>query len=210
MQPAMETGDAAWSKQALRAVIQARRRAQPGWLRAWRSRAIAAAARRLSAWKAARLVLLYAPVRGEVDPGALARAAWREGRGVAYPRVAGPGRLVFHRVRSQAELVAGAFGVPEPRADAATAVDPRNAGFIAVPGVAFSLAGDRLGWGGGFYDALLAARRGAPGVAVGLAFAFQVHAAIPVEARDEAVAAVVTERGVRLVTAAAPRPASPR
>jgi len=204
MQPRMDTP---WTKQALRAVLLDRRRAQPRWLAAWRSRAIAATVRQLSAWKAARLVLLYAPVRGEVDPGALAAAARREGKAVAYPRVAGPGAMVFHRVRARAELVAGAFGIPEPRADAATVVPAADAGFIAVPGVGFSLSGDRLGYGGGFYDALLEGPRA--GVAVGLAFGFQVVPELPVEAGDVAVAAVATERGVR-ITGGAPRPAFPR
>ncbi len=194
MQAGMEPD---WTKQAVRAVMLDRRRAQSRLARAWRSRAIARRVRDLSAWRAARVVFLYAPIRGEVDPASLARDAWARGLTVAYPRVAGPGWLAFHRVGVPAALAPGVMGIPEPRADEATLIPVAAADVILVPGVAFSLSGDRLGWGGGYYDALLAARPGAA-IAVGLAYAFQIVSGLPREAHDRRVDALVTERGLAL------------
>jgi len=66
-----------------------------------------------------------------------------------------------------------------------------------VPLLAFDRAGYRLGYGGGFYDRTLAGLRAAgPVVAVGFAYAAQEVAAVPREATDARLDAVVTERGV--------------
>jgi len=187
------------SKTALRAAILARRAAGSRWRTARHSRAVASRVRRLSAWRRARLILAYAAMRGEVDPGPLVRRALAEGRVVALPRVIGPphGRgagLAFHRVDSRTRLERSAFGIPEPPDDPSTRVDPADADLVLVPGVGFSPSGDRLGFGGGYYDGLLP---GTPAVAVGLAFEFQVIESLPREPWDAPVNAVVTERQVR-------------
>jgi 5-formyltetrahydrofolate cyclo-ligase len=182
------------AKRSLRLAIRGRRLAQWRWLAAWRSRAMCARLLRVSAFRRARLVLGYAPVRGECDPGPALAAARRAGAVTALPRVAGPRLLAFHAVDGAGGLPRGAFGIPEPPADERTRVDPRDAEVVLVPGCAFSLTGDRLGAGGGFYDALLRRREGA---AIGIGFELQVVAALPVEPHDIRLDALVTERRTR-------------
>lgn len=64
---------------------------------------------------------------------------------------------------------------------------------IFLPGLAFDLAGNRLGQGGGWYDRALAAL--APGVLrVGVCFDFQIVERIPHEAHDQRVEWIVTEQ----------------
>jgi 5-formyltetrahydrofolate cyclo-ligase len=94
----------------------------------------------------------------------------------------------------------GRFGIPEPADDDATRVDPGGADLVLVPGVAFAPGGGRVGYGGGYYDALLrgfAPHEDGP-VTVGIGFEFQVCPEVPREKWDAAVDAVVTECGVRL------------
>ena len=180
-------------KHAMRKKVAGRRIAQPLLLRRVRSLRVARRARKLSAVRRARVVLAYHPVRGEVDVRPLVRFLMRSGKAVAFPRVAGPGRLVFHRVRSlETGFVPGAFGIPEPAPSVVGEVAPEKADLILVPGVAFSLSGARIGYGGGYYDSLL---RSCPGpVAVGLAFEFQVLADLPRGPRDAFMDALVTEK----------------
>jgi 5-formyltetrahydrofolate cyclo-ligase len=65
-----------------------------------------------------------------------------------------------------------------------------------VPGVAFTAAGDRLGYGGGYYDRLLSRwPYPRPGL-VAAAFSIQIVPAIPVTACDVPVDWIVTEDGV--------------
>ena len=70
-------------------------------------------------------------------------------------------------------------------------------GVLIVPLLAFTARGERLGYGGGFYDRTIAALRGRGGVvAIGFAFAAQEVESLPLEPTDERLDLVVTEAGV--------------
>lgn len=91
-------------------------------------------------------------------------------------------------------MVKAGFGLSEPPADAPVIVPQ----VLLVPLVAFDASGNRLGFGGGFYDrTLLALRTAGPETrAIGIAFAFQEIDNVPHDATDQHLDAVVTERGV--------------
>ena len=80
-------------------------------------------------------------------------------------------------------MVPGTFGTMVPAEDVPLVPD-----VLIVPLVAFTDTGDRLGYGGGFYDRTLAALPGAD--AVGLAFAVQRVEALPLEPTDVRLRAV--------------------
>ncbi len=181
-------------KRAVREALLKRRAAQPFWLRRVKSWRMARRAQRLSAIRRARLIFAYFPVRGEVDTRSLITCCLQRGQAVALPRVAGR-KLVFHRIRSLATLSPGAYGIPEPPASSGGEVAMEQADAILVPGVAFSLLGLRLGYGSGYYDALLRSRRGA---ALGLAFEFQLLPDLPQSSKDVPLDALVTERRLLL------------
>ncbi len=65
---------------------------------------------------------------------------------------------------------------------------------IVLPGVAFDDNGIRLGYGLGCYDRALS--EGGRSVLVGLAYDFQVVAALPQEEHDVPVDFIVTERRI--------------
>jgi 5-formyltetrahydrofolate cyclo-ligase len=66
--------------------------------------------------------------------------------------------------------------------------------FILLPGVAFTREGARLGYGGGYYDKLLAHTPHQPALVAG-AFELQVVQEIPQEKTDRKVEWLVTEDG---------------
>ena len=72
--------------------------------------------------------------------------------------------------------------------------DPTGVDVVVVPGVAFTAAGDRLGQGGGWYDRFLA-RIGDDTVTIGVGFVEQIVEALPVEAHDRCLDAVLTDTG---------------
>lgn len=153
------------------------------------SRSLAAQRRLLSTreFAAAAVVALYSPVRNEVFTEEIFTVARSSGKTVAYPRVRGL-LLEFVEVTERQELVAGAFGILEP---GGTQVVPLAAlELIVVPGVAFDLAGHRLGYGKGYYDRYLHERKGQ---LVGLCFDFQLVEWLPAEAHDVRMNMVVTE-----------------
>lgn len=65
--------------------------------------------------------------------------------------------------------------------------------FILVPGVAFDLKGNRLGFGKGFFDRFLSITGG---VRIGLCYEFQLLDRLPVEKNDLAMDVIVTDKRV--------------
>jgi len=148
----------------------------------------------LAVAQGAQVVAVYAPTGSEADPGPFAMA-WRARGGMtAYPRVVRAGHLEFARVTAPGELEPRFRGIFEPGAGC-PAVPLAAVDIIVVPLLGFDLAGHRLGQGGGYYDRLLAApeRRA---LAVGFAFEQQLLAAVPTDAHDVRLDAIVTESGV--------------
>lgn len=152
---------------------------------------------------AAKIVALYAAMRGELATGSLAAALRARGVTVCYPCMAKPHRLLaFHGVADEAGLRPNRLGIAEPTEDMPV-VAPDSIDVIVVPGLAFDRQGGRLGWGGAYYDTTLAAAPHA--LRVGLAYGFQVVARVPTTATDQRVDILVTEASAH-VTGARPTP----
>jgi 5-formyltetrahydrofolate cyclo-ligase len=132
----------------------------------------------------------YMPMRTEIDP--LTAMAAHQGV-VGVPVIMGKAMpLRFREWSPGCRLVEGAFKamIPEEGAWVEPAV-------LIVPLLAFDARGYRLGYGGGFYDRTLEGLRArGPVLAVGFAFAAQEVAEVPIDATDQRLDAMVTEKGV--------------
>jgi 5-formyltetrahydrofolate cyclo-ligase len=124
---------------------------------------------------------------------ATARVALDAGKTLALPRVNAQTRMLeLHAIGDPAHDVApGYHGIPEPRSSLPR-VDAATVDWVLVPGVAFSPEGRRLGYGGGFYDRLMATLRPSTARIAG-AFDVQIAAHIPAASHDLAVERVITE-----------------
>ena len=72
------------------------------------------------------------------------------------------------------------MGIPEPVADTPVAED--TTALVLMPGLAFTKQGDRMGYGGGFYDRFLAEEPNHPTLA--LCYEFQIVDNLPTEEFD--------------------------
>jgi len=168
--------------------------------RAEYSRAITARLVDLKAYQRAQVVLGYMSFGAEFATMAWVRRALQDGKQVLLPKVNKSSRqLELYRVRDlQQDVAPGLWDIPEPLPQRCDKVDALGLiDFILLPGVAFARDGSRLGYGGGFYDKLLAldgicgAQRPA---LVAAAFALQIVAEIPQESTDIRVEWIVTEQ----------------
>lgn len=134
----------------------------------------------------------YMPMRTEISPLAAMRAHAATGA-VCVPVIQGKGMpLRFARWTPEGEMVAGDFGAQVP-----AVLEWLEPEVLIVPLVAFDRRGGRLGYGGGFYDRTLAGLRArGPVLAVGFAFAAQEAEELPLEATDQSLDLIVTEREV--------------
>jgi 5-formyltetrahydrofolate cyclo-ligase len=108
--------------------------------------------------------------------------------------VAGRGKPLIMRAYAFGQpLTNGVWGIREPKPDAPE-VDPD---ILIVPLAAFDRRGNRIGYGAGYYDMTIAKLRAMkPTVAIGIAYAAQEIAEIPVTPRDARLDLVLTEREI--------------
>jgi len=186
-------------KKDLRARAQARRDAMGDAAREAAGAAIARALENFAAFGAAKVVLAFMAMRGEVDllplMGRHAEKAWGIPRIVRSPEP----HIVFHNFDPQ-RLVMHAFGMFEP-SERLLQIEPGTVDLVLVPGLAFSPGGHRLGYGGGYYDRYLPTAERA--IRVGIAYRVQVVEDIPYHAADQKMHYLVTEDGIWTCAAAA-------
>ena len=145
--------------------------------------------RQQPAWRNATSILGFAPLFTEPDVMPLLEEAWRANKRVALPRYDTETSVYAAcTVGNHAEMSMGRFGVLEPM-EGCPVVPLNQLDFILVPGVAFDLAGRRLGRGKGFYDRLLAEVRGHK---CGVVFDAQLVAEVPEEPHDIRVDSILT------------------
>lgn len=143
-----------------------------------------------AAFAQAECVALYASVHNEVATDLVAGATLAAGKQLAYPRVESD-QLLFMRTTDPGSLAPGFFNVPEPVAG--DVLSPETIDVCVVPGVAFDLAGHRLGYGRGFYDRFLA-RCPERTHRVGFAYDFQLVETLPAQDHDQMLNVVITEK----------------
>lgn len=145
----------------------------------------------LPEFKAARTVLFFASFRSEVDTIPMIRRALGDGKRVILPRIKDRELELFEIRDIDRDVSPGSWGILEPCASAPIKLD--DVEVIIVPGAAFDARGNRLGYGAGYYDKLLAAFT-KPTIAV--AFDLQVVSKVPAESYDVPVKKIVTEKRV--------------
>lgn len=137
---------------------------------------------------AAQVVLLYWSMADEVQTHSFVER-WYRRKTLLLPCVQGDD-LVLRQYTGPECMVSGEqFGIGEPTGDEWT--DLEAVQLIAVPGVAFDPAGNRMGRGRGFYDRLLKSTPHA--VKIGLAYDFQMLDTIPTEPHDVRMDRVITD-----------------
>lgn len=134
----------------------------------------------------------YMPMRTEIDPLPAMGAAAAQGEVCVPVIVARATPLRFRAWTPDCPLVEGPFGARVPEGGAW--IEPR---VLIVPLVAFTRAGGRLGYGGGFYDRTLQGLRArGPVTAIGYAFAAQEDPDLPLDPLDQPLDLIVTEAEV--------------
>lgn len=108
-------------------------------------------------YKQAKVVLGYYPLGNEVDCKVVLQKALIDGKYVALPRTAEDGRMDFYEIQSLSDVAEGTFYVMEPKAECKIFFPVSECGkqeeiLVLVPGVVFDRAGNRYGYGKGYYD----------------------------------------------------------
>lgn len=183
-------------KQSLRKTILAQREQLSAGIRAAHGAAITARLLQLPEYREANAVLGYMNFGSEFASELWVERALADGKRLALPKVNHhTNHLDLYWVGDpENQLAAGLWGIREPVVErCAKLAAPDEVEFALLPGVAFTRSGARLGYGGGYYDKLLAGMAQRPAL-VAAAFALQVVESLPQETYDIKVDRIVTER----------------
>ena len=182
------------AKASLRGKMSARRDAMTAGERERYARSLAAVLAALPQYAGARSVLATMSIGSEVSTRPFLERARADGKSIVLPRVTAerPRRLRLHEVAElDRDLVPGVWDIPEPDPQRCREVELGEVDFAWIPALAVDPAGFRLGYGGGFFDKLLAGRGARPYCVAAVPAAFLVQG-LPHEPHDVAVDLVLT------------------
>jgi 5-formyltetrahydrofolate cyclo-ligase len=144
----------------------------------------------------ARSVLFYASFRSEVETSGIIRESLSMGKRAVLPKVdKGRHRLLLYEIKTPDELVSGFMGIPEPFQSEEREALLEDTDLVIIPGAGYDYAGNRLGYGGGYYDILLSGKKKTMPI-IALAYEEQLVDAIPAEKHDVRVDMIVTDQRV--------------
>lgn len=150
-------------------------------------------------FRRAHRILSYASFRSEVDTDRINKEILRAGKELYLPKT-DPDRheMVFYRVHHPDELAEGYRGIREPQGGEPFPPDggqgSQEPSLMIMPGAAFDEYGNRLGYGGGYYDRYLAAHGTEITNTCMLAFEIQGTERIETEKYDVRPDWIVTDR----------------
>jgi len=153
----------------------------------------------LNEFNSAKTISFFASFRSEVDTLGMIKKSLDAGITVVLPRVEGR-ELVLYQIKGLHELVPVHMGIPEPSVltdDRKINVNDVDA--IIIPGAAFDETGNRIGYGGGFYDRMLAQLQ-KPVPIIAPTYEEQVIKSVPTDPHDRKVNIIVTDiREIRCI-----------
>src|SRR4030042_5909189 len=139
----------------------------------------------------AKSVFFYASFRSEVETLSIIKESIKMGKIAVLPKVdKNKHKLILYEIKDVVELSPGYMGIPEPSSGDDRLVNLGEVDLVIIPGAAFDYSGNRLGYGGGYYDILLSeGQRKIPVMA--LAYEEQLVDSIPSEKHDVKVDIIV-------------------
>jgi 5-formyltetrahydrofolate cyclo-ligase len=151
----------------------------------------------LPAYLKANTVMFFIAFGSEVDTKAMLEETISRGKLALAPKALPKTRELIPSqiIDWEQDLAPGSYNIPEPREDKLRPLEPDKIDLLIVPGVAFDQKGNRLGYGGGYYDRFFPLLKpGTPLVA--LVFDLQLQPDIPVDEWDRRVDCIITEKRV--------------
>jgi 5-formyltetrahydrofolate cyclo-ligase len=128
----------------------------------------------LPAFQQAKVIGLYSPIKNEPDLTPLIQ----KNKLVLLPKVVGDS-LIYGQWKQGDTLIKSPLNIFEPKTNKD---DSQLLDLLIIPGVAFDRLGNRLGFGKGYFDRYLLAKR--PPLVIGVCYPFQLQKQLEVTQED--------------------------
>lgn len=144
-------------------------------------------------YKSAEQIIIYVSVGKEVDTLNIIEYSLNNNKRVAIP-VCIDKNMYFYEIHSLSELMPGRFGIPAVDIHISTEITDFEKAVCVVPGICFDSFGNRIGYGGGYYDRFLSVHSVKT---VGLCYERCICSKLPEEKFDKQVNYILSEKGLR-------------
>lgn len=184
-------------KRELRAQLLQQRNALPTEVRRQASESIQHTLLGMPVFQSAAVFMVYMSMGSEICLDDLSRQLLRLGKRVVIPYLhAQPGKMDASEILDwDRELTKGKFNTLVQKPEFYRPSDPWDIDIIILPAVAFDKQGNRLGYGGGYYDRYLK-RLSPKTVLIGVNYVMQVVDTLPAYPHDMPVDIIVHEQGL--------------
>lgn len=143
-------------------------------------------------YRNAKTIFCYVGTSREIDTLPMIEQAIAEGKRIGVPLCRKMGIMEVREITSREDLVPGAYDILAPKEDAPL-IEPEEIDLCLVPCMTCNKKGERLGYGGGFYDRFLS-KTHCPKMM--LCREKVLTEEIPTEPHDLVMDSVVTEKGI--------------
>ncbi|PEC51210.1 5-formyltetrahydrofolate cyclo-ligase [Bacillus sp. AFS077874] len=141
--------------------------------------------------KSGDIIATTMPMEHEINTKYLITACWKMNKSVVVPKCNHETRKMhFYKINSFDDLKKGYFGIQEPIEEKCEEISKELIDLIIVPGVAYTKNGERLGYGGGYFDRYLEDYNKQ---LLALAYDIQIIEEIPTEKHDIKMPLILTE-----------------
>lgn len=134
-----------------------------------------------------KVVGIYLSTPNEVETDGIIEELLKQGKVVVAPRIE-DNEPVFHKLESLKDIEYNKYHIREPLFSSEV-ID--NIEIMIVPGIAFDVSKNRIGYGKGYYDRYLSKHEC---YKVGLAFDEHLHKEIPTDSFDVKMDIVITDK----------------
>jgi 5-formyltetrahydrofolate cyclo-ligase len=150
-----------------------------------------------SVFQESKYLSCYISFRSEIDTTSIIKKTMEMGKTIVVPRINEKTKEMYFFIINDATncLKEGSYGILEPL-DSCKEADYSNLDLVIAPGLAFTLRGDRLGYGGGYYDRFLRSHSNARRCV--LTYDSLILDSLPVKENDVPVDYLISESGVKI------------
>ena len=143
---------------------------------------------RSNQWQKAQIIAVFLSTATEINTQPIIARAWSESKRTVVPKIINK-QMVFVEITSGSNFNLGQMNIKEPIDS--TIFDITLIDLAIVPGLAFTVYGERLGYGAGYYDRFLSLFCGDT---VSLALGVQLVTSLPLEGHDQKVSHILSQR----------------
>ena len=134
----------------------------------------------------------YLPFRNEISTNSIHELLFLLSYEISLPCIDDESKnITFRSWKMEDDLVENNYGILQPK-ESAGEEEPE---MIIVPLVGFSISGHRLGYGGGYYDRFIEAKKNTNKIiTVGFGYSFQEVHNLPIDSHDQKLNWILTEK----------------